>query len=82
MKTIIMEVKILKMPTIQVLDNGPYQVKGAFNITDAKGNTFETENDISLCRCGHSENKPFCDGTHDEINFESEPRAEKQMVEL
>ncbi len=77
-----MEVKTLKIPTIEVQDNGPYQIKGSFNLIDAKGNAYEVENDISLCRCGHSDNKPFCDGTHEEINFKSEPRAEKLMVEV
>jgi len=69
-------------PTIKVEDNGPYQLKGSFEIIDEKGNAFEKKGDISLCRCGHSDNKPFCDGTHDEINFESAPRAEKLMVEV
>ena len=82
MKRIIMEVITLTKPTIQLEDNGPYQVKGSFKLVDAKGNAFETENDISLCRCGHSDNKPFCDGTHEEIGFDSAPRAEKLMVEV
>lgn len=77
-----MEVITIKTPSIEVKDNGPYQVRGSFKIVDAKGSTFEAENDISLCRCGHSDNKPFCDGTHDEIDFESAPRAEKLMVEV
>lgn len=70
------------MPTIKVEDNGPYQLKGSIHLIDEKGNSFETDADISLCRCGHSDNKPFCDGTHDEIGFESAPRAEKLMVEV
>jgi len=70
------------MPTIKVEDNGPYQLKGSIHLIDEKGNAFETDADISLCRCGHSDNKPFCDGTHDEIGFESAPRAEKLMVEV
>lgn len=70
----------MKTPTIHVQDNGPYQVKGSFEIMDAKGNTFHAEDDISLCRCGRSGNKPFCDGTHMEIDFESEPRAEDHVI--
>ena len=70
------------MPTIRIKDNGPYQVSGAFKIIDAKGNEFQTKGEISLCRCGRSENKPFCDGTHKEIHFESKPRADKKLVEV
>lgn len=68
--------------TISVQDNGPLQIKGTFDLIDANGNKFATEQDISLCRCGKSENKPFCDATHEEIHFESAPRAEKVMVEM
>ncbi|WP_164667303.1 CDGSH iron-sulfur domain-containing protein [Virgibacillus doumboii] len=62
--------------TIKVNDNGPYLVKGNVEMVDAKGNVFETKKAFSLCRCGQSSNKPFCDGTHKKIGFESEPRAE------
>lgn len=72
----------MKTSSIHVQDDGPYQIKGSFEIIDAKGNTFETKNDISLCRCGASQNKPFCDRTHAEIDFESAPRAEKIMIEV
>ncbi|GAA0437405.1 CDGSH iron-sulfur domain-containing protein [Lentibacillus halophilus] len=61
---------------ITVNDNGPYRVKGDVELVDAEGNAFETKKMISLCRCGHSSNKPFCDGSHRQIGFESEPRAE------
>ncbi|RYG72353.1 CDGSH iron-sulfur domain-containing protein [Lentibacillus lipolyticus] len=61
---------------IKVNDNGPYLVKGNVEMVDAEGNVFETKKAFSLCRCGHSSNKPFCDGTHKQIDFESEPRAE------
>lgn len=69
-------------PTIRIEDNGPYQIKGDFKIMDDTGNTYETKSDIILCRCGHSDEKPFCDGTHEEIGFESEPRAKDLMVEV
>ncbi|TMN22198.1 CDGSH iron-sulfur domain-containing protein [Lentibacillus cibarius] len=61
---------------IKVKDNGPYVVKGDVEMVDAEGNVFETRKTFSLCRCGHSSNKPFCDGSHKRVEFESEPRAE------
>lgn len=63
--------------TIKVNDNGSYLVTGSFELVDADGNTFETKKAVSLCRCGHSSNKPFCDGTHRKVDFESAPRADK-----
>ncbi|MBO8156389.1 MAG: CDGSH iron-sulfur domain-containing protein [Bacillaceae bacterium] len=60
---------------IKINDNGSIRVKGDVELVDAVGNLFETKKAFSLCRCGASENKPFCDGTHKKINFESQPRA-------
>lgn len=60
---------------ITVRDNGPLRVTGPVILEDAEGNVFETRETFSLCRCGHSENKPFCDGTHRKKGFESAPRA-------
>jgi CDGSH-type Zn-finger protein len=62
---------------IQVLDNGPILVKGeAIRLKDGAGNEFATEGKdmVALCRCGHSANKPFCDGAH-AGKFDSETRA-------
>jgi len=69
---------------LKVQDNGPYEVSGSFKIVDAEGNAFEIDDSVTLCRCGYSHDKPFCDGTHEEINFKSEPRAksDKLMVEI
>lgn len=64
--------------TIVVINNGPLRVLGNnITIKDAAGNTFGLAGRtvISLCRCGHSENKPFCDGTHGRIGFRSEVQA-------
>ena len=61
--------------TIQVRDNGPYLIRGGATVTDADGNTFETQDVIALCRCGHSSTKPFCDAAHKSNNFESCPRV-------
>lgn len=54
-------------------DNGPLRVEGDFEIVDPQGRTFGLagRTAVSLCRCGHSSNKPFCDGTHNKIGFQS-----------
>ncbi|MCY0887286.1 MAG: CDGSH iron-sulfur domain-containing protein [Alicyclobacillaceae bacterium] len=63
-------------PTIiKVNDNGSLRVKGPVILEDAEGNHFEVKESFSLCRCGHSKNKPFCDGTHREIGFQDVSRA-------
>lgn len=77
-----MEVSMVDKTIIEVKDNGPYQLKGKFQLVDASGNKFDAKSDISLCRCGRSDNKPFCDGTHEEIDFKSAPRANKHLVEV
>lgn len=60
---------------ITPLDNGPYRVVGVLTLIDADGNPIETRAMSFLCRCGQSSNKPFCDGTHNRIGFQSEVRA-------
>ncbi|ARK30890.1 CDGSH iron-sulfur domain-containing protein [Halalkalibacter krulwichiae] len=60
---------------IKVNDNGSFRVKGDIELVDGEGNVFTTKPTFSLCRCGASKNKPFCDGTHKAIGFESAPRA-------
>ena len=63
------------MPTkITVQNNGPIRIEGEFEICDPAGAAFglSGRTAISLCRCGHSENKPFCDGTHRKMGFASE----------
>lgn len=51
---------------ITVNNNGPLKIEGEFTIHDAAGNAFGLAGRtvIGLCRCGLSENKPFCDGSH------------------
>ena len=58
------------LPTaIAVITDGPLWVTGDIRIERADGQPIEIRNRVTLCRCGHSKNKPFCDGTHNEINF-------------
>jgi CDGSH-type Zn-finger protein len=56
------------------LDNGPLRVEGDFEVLDPRGNRFGLggRTGVSLCRCGHSANKPFCDGSHKTVSFQSE----------
>ncbi len=58
---------------IKAAKNGPYLVPGPMTYTDAEGNRHTAEGStIALCRCGHSANKPFCDGSHKKAGFEAE----------
>jgi CDGSH-type Zn-finger protein len=54
--------------------HGPLVISGEFELKDAAGRTFGLggRTTISLCRCGGSENKPFCDGSHRRIGFQSQ----------
>ena len=57
---------------IQVKKNGSVRVTGTVDFVDAEGNVIETKTDFSLCRCGASKEKPFCDGSHRDAGFVSE----------
>ena len=65
--------------TIVCTNNGPLRVSGNFVIKDAQGNDFDLSGReaISLCRCGNSNDKPFCDGSHKRVGFQSEVEARK-----
>lgn len=60
------------MITITVKENGPYRVEGDdVTVVDWKGVQYSPKNPraFSLCRCGASTTKPFCDGTHSRAGF-------------
>ena len=63
-------------PSLSVIEDaalkvsGPLWVKGNVPIEGADGTCYEVRNRVTLCRCGRSENKPFCDGSHTEIEFD------------
>ena len=67
------------MPDTRIIvnNNGSLKVEGDFTVCDVEGNAFDLAGRkvISFCRCGHSENKPFCDGTHKVVGFVSECKA-------
>ena len=65
------------MAEITVLNNGPLRVKGDMTIQDSEGGVYNLKGReaVSLCRCGHSNNKPFCDGSHNREGFQHEAKA-------
>lgn len=78
-----------KKRRIKVTKNGPYLVSGGVPLSeqivvnDAEGipekwrggQQFPAQENYALCRCGHSQNKPFCDGTHMQVNFDGTETA-------
>ncbi len=74
--------------TIKVRNNGPYAVDlatGEINLVDADGNPIPLpplppgKTTITLCRCGGSSRKPFCDGTHSKIGFKGAEQAAREF---
>jgi CDGSH-type Zn-finger protein/truncated hemoglobin YjbI len=64
----------LRDPAIEISRDGPYRVTGAIPLEDAQGGPVprtagSSEEHYSLCRCGHSLNKPFCSGMHWYVDF-------------
>ena len=62
--------------TITPTDNGPYVIQGGVTLLDGEGNPYQLSDTIALCRCGHSSTKPFCDGSHERVNFAAVNRAQ------
>lgn len=62
---------------ITVKPNGPYRVEGPVKLVDAEGREWDLTGKpaFSLCRCGGSVNKPFCDGTHSRLGFQAAEAA-------
>jgi len=58
---------------IGVIPDGPLFVSGRVPLTCSDGTSLQIRNRMTLCRCGRSENKPLCDGTHKEAGFTSRP---------
>lgn len=63
--------------TITLRPNGPLRVEGPIKLinTDGKEIDLAGKPAVSLCRCGASTNKPFCDGTHSKIGFQAAEAA-------
>lgn len=61
--------------TIIPWPNGPLMVRGDIAVRDARGDLFTAGPRFALCRCGASNNQPFCDLSHRQIGFRNNPRA-------
>lgn len=71
-------------PKITCTHNGPYVLPTDFptkvvvDILNSKGESCSTPGEVALCRCGGSDNKPFCDGTHEKIGFIDDKEADRE----
>ncbi|MFH1150044.1 MAG: CDGSH iron-sulfur domain-containing protein [Actinomycetota bacterium] len=71
-------------PSIGVVEDpgagvsGPLWVRGGIRIESADGTPYETRNRVALCRCGMSENKPLCDGSHIKAGFGARRERESE----
>jgi CDGSH-type Zn-finger protein/uncharacterized Fe-S cluster protein YjdI len=61
---------------VHALPNGPLLVRGQVRIEGMGGQLIREDTRVALCRCGHSENKPFCDGSHRRVGFRTTPLPE------
>lgn len=55
---------------VEVLENGPLLVYGTLKVTDKEGNITTKNKTTAFCRCGYSDNKPYCDGSHIKAKFQ------------
>ena len=62
---------------IEIRANGPLRVYGPIDMVDAEGNPYTIPEGewVSICRCGQSATKPFCDTAHRTTGFEAESKA-------
>jgi uncharacterized Fe-S cluster protein YjdI len=63
------EVKVEAETIIETATNGPLMVYGNVTVKDKNGTLTKKSNATAFCRCGASQNKPFCDGSHKKIGF-------------
>lgn len=64
--------------TINIAQDGPFLIENLELLSDTNGTEYEKKDKMALCRCGASQNKPFCDGSHVAVEFSGKKdRAEK-----
>lgn len=70
MKNIIEKIfKVSKKNVITPYKNGPLHIMGKLELKDGDDHLIEKAEELFLCRCGNSNNKPYCDGQHKKISF-------------
>ena len=57
--------------SIEVIPNGPLMIPGPITLQGADGEVTVDRPKVFLCRCGHSKNKPFCDGAHAKLDLKA-----------
>lgn len=74
--TLAINIKCMAATKLTINSNGSVKIEGDFEITDRNGNQYDLvgRTIVSICRCGLSRNKPFCDGSHNG-HFEHEAIA-------
>ena len=70
-------VEVSYPPTVAVIPNGALWILGGIPVETADGFTYEVRNRQLLCRCGASQNKPFCDSTHVVVGWTDEPSDDR-----
>jgi len=68
--------------TITVVENGPLYISGNLVVQDKDGNEILKETRLAFCRCGKSSNKPLCDNSHIDADFESGTEFNPERLEL
>jgi CDGSH-type Zn-finger protein len=61
-------------PMVQVTDDGPYAITGGIELVGVPFAANASKEHYTLCRCGASKNKPFCDGSHWQVGFQDRAR--------
>ena len=62
---------------IEIIKDGPYIAYNVKLMLNSKGEEMESSSRMSLCRCGHSEDQPFCDGSHMDVDFDDEKKEDR-----
>lgn len=63
--------------TVKLQINGPLYLRGKVRIVGPGGHVLREDTRLALCRCGHSENKPYCDGSHFRVRFDTSDTTER-----